>query len=38
MNEPDAQTRRANRRLLAGIAIFALLLCGLVIFWKAFFT
>jgi hypothetical protein len=38
MNPPDAQTRRSNRCLLAGIAVFAILLCGLVILWKAFFT
>lgn len=38
MNEPDARTRRANRRMLAGIAIFAVLLCVAVILWKAFLT
>jgi len=38
MDAPDAQTRRANRRILAAIAVFAVLLCGLVILWKAFFT
>ncbi len=38
MNPPDAKTRQANRRLLAGIAVFAVLLCALVIVWKTFFT
>jgi hypothetical protein len=38
MNAPDAKTRQANRRILAGIAVFAVLLCALVIVWKAFFT
>jgi len=38
MNPPDAQTRQANRRLLAGIAVFAVFLCALVIVWKTFFT
>jgi hypothetical protein len=36
MNQPDAQTRRANRLLLAAIAVFAVLLCAAVILWKAF--
>jgi hypothetical protein len=35
MNPPDAKTRKANRRILAGIAV---LLCTLVIVWKTFFT
>jgi hypothetical protein len=38
MNPPDAETRKANRRILAGIAVFAVLLCTLVIVWKTFFT
>jgi len=38
MNEPDAKTRRANRRLLAAMAVFAVLLCAAVILWKAFLT
>jgi len=38
MNSPDAKTRQANRRLLAGIAVFAVLFCALVIVWKTFFT
>jgi hypothetical protein len=38
MNPPDAKTRQANRRILAGIAVFAVLLCALVIVWKTFFT
>jgi len=36
MKAPDAQTRRANRLLLTGIAVFAVLLCAVVILWKAF--
>jgi hypothetical protein len=36
MNEPDAKTRQANRRLLVAIAIFAVLFCAAVILWKAF--
>jgi hypothetical protein len=35
MVEMDAKTKKANRRLLALITIFAVLFCGLVIFWKA---
>jgi len=38
MNEPDAKTRHANRRLLAAMAVFAVLLCAAVILWKAFLT
>jgi hypothetical protein len=38
MNPPDAKIRQANRRLLAVIVVFALLLCALVIVWKTFFT
>jgi hypothetical protein len=38
MNPPDAKTRKANRRILAGIAVFAVFLCALVIVWKTFFT
>jgi hypothetical protein len=38
MNPPDAKVRQANRRLLVVIAIFAMLLCALVIVWKTFFT
>jgi hypothetical protein len=38
MNPPDAKIRQANRRLLVAIAIFAVLLCALVIVWKTFFT
>jgi len=38
MNEPDAKTRRANRRLLAAMAVFAVMLCAAVILWKAFLT
>ena len=38
MNGPDAQTRRANRRLLAAIALFAILFCAAIILWKAFLT
>jgi hypothetical protein len=38
MIEPDANTRRANRRLLAAMAVFAVLFCAAVILWKAFLT
>jgi hypothetical protein len=38
MNPPDAKVRQANRHLLVAIAIFAVLLCALVIVWKMFFT
>jgi len=38
MNEPDANTRRANRRLLAAMAVFAVVFCAVVILWKAFLT
>jgi hypothetical protein len=38
MNPPDAKTRQANRRILAGLAVFAVLFCALVIVWKIFFT
>jgi hypothetical protein len=38
MNSPDAKIRQANRRLLAGLVVFAVLLCALVIAWKTFFT
>jgi hypothetical protein len=38
MIKPDANTRRANRRLLAGMAFFAVLFCAAVILWKAFLT
>ena len=38
MNPPDAQIRKANRRLFAGIAVFAFFLGVLVIVWKTFFT
>ncbi len=38
MNPTDAQIRKANRRLFAGIAVFALFLGMLVIVWKTFFT
>lgn len=38
MNGPDPQTRRANRRLLAGMAVFAVLFCAAIILWKAFLT
>jgi hypothetical protein len=38
MEAPDAKTRQANRRILAAIAVFAILLCAAVILWKAFWT
>ena len=38
MIKPDANTRRANRRLLAAMAVFAVLFCAVVILWKAFLT
>jgi hypothetical protein len=38
MNEPDAKTRRANRRLLVAMAVFAVLFCAVIILWKAFLT
>jgi len=38
MNGPDSQTRRANRRLLAAMALFAVLFCAAIILWKAFLT
>jgi hypothetical protein len=38
MNPPDAKIRKANRRVLAGLAVFAVLFCVLVIVWKTFFT
>jgi len=38
MNPPDDKTRQANRRLLAALAIFAVLFCALVIAWKTFYT
>jgi hypothetical protein len=38
MKSPAAKTRQANRRLFAALAVFALLLCTLVILWKTFFT
>jgi hypothetical protein len=38
MKSPDAQIRKANRRLFAGIAVFAFFLGMLVIVWKTFFT
>lgn len=38
MKPPDARIRKANRRLLAALAVFAVLLCALVILWKTFFT
>lgn len=38
MNEPDVNTRRANRRLLLAMAVFAVLFCAAVILWKAFLT
>ena len=38
MNGPDAATRRANRRLLLAMAVFAVLFCAAVILWKAFLT
>jgi len=38
MNGPDIQTRRANRRLLAVMAVFAVLFCAAIILWKAFLT
>ncbi len=38
MNLPDTKIRQANRRLLAGIAVFAVFFCALVIVWKTFFT
>jgi hypothetical protein len=38
MNPPDTKIRQSNRRLLAGLAVFAVLLCSLVIVWKTFFT
>ena len=38
MNEPDTETRRANRLLLAAMAVFAVLFCLAIILWKAFLT
>jgi hypothetical protein len=38
MNPPDAKIRQSNRRLFAGLAVFAVLLCALVIVWKTFFA
>lgn len=38
MIEPDDKIRRANRRLFAAMAVFAVLLCAAVILWKAFLT
>ena len=38
MNGPDEKTRRANRRLLAAMAVFAVVFCAVVILWKAFLT
>jgi hypothetical protein len=38
MNGPDAKTRRANRFLLAAMAVFAVLFCVAIILWKAFLT
>jgi hypothetical protein len=38
MNKPDAKTRQTNRLILAGLAVFAVALCALVILWKTFFT
>lgn len=36
MKAPDDRTRSANRRLLAGMAVFAVLFCAAIILWKAF--
>lgn len=38
METPSATTRRANRLLLAALAVFAVLLCAAVVLWKAFCT
>jgi len=38
MSSPDAQTRRANRRLFGALAFFAVLFCVAIILWKAFLT
>ena len=38
MIKPDTNTRRANRRLLMAMAVFAVLFCAAVILWKAFLT
>jgi len=38
MNPPDARIRRANRWLLAAMAVFAILFCAAIILWKAFLT
>lgn len=38
MNIPDSQTRRANRRLIGALAVFAVLFCAAIILWKAFLT
>lgn len=38
MIQPDTKTRRANRLLLAAMAIFAILFCAAIILWKAFLT
>ena len=38
MKAPDAKTRRANRLLLAAMALFAVLFCAAIILWKAFLT
>jgi hypothetical protein len=35
MLEMDEKTKKANRRILVFIALFAVLFCGLVILWKA---
>lgn len=38
MIEPDANIRRANRRLLAAMVAFAILFCAAVILWKVFLS
>jgi hypothetical protein len=38
MIKPDDNTRRANRRLFAATAVFAVLFCAAIILWKAFLT
>jgi hypothetical protein len=38
METPDARLRRSNRRLLAAIAVFAVLFGAAIVLWKAFWT
>jgi hypothetical protein len=38
METPEARLRRSNRRLLAAIAVFAVLFGAAIVLWKAFWT